>query len=60
MFEECAPPTPVSRLIGRSGFGDAVGSVEAATRDDIQEITFLGVYLMWNDAAAWTLFILFI
>ena len=30
MFEECAPPIPVSRLIGRSGFGDAVGSVEAA------------------------------
>ena len=51
MLEECAPPFPVARLIGRSGFGNAVGSVEAAARNDIQEITFLGSCLMWNDAA---------
>ena len=44
------PITPVSRILGRSGFGDAVGSVEAAASDDIQEISFLGSCLMWNDA----------
>ena len=42
MFEECSPPIPVTILLGRSGFVDAVISVEAAARDDIQEITFLG------------------
>ena len=41
---------PVARLLGRSGFGDAVGSVEAAASNDIQEITFLGSCLMWNNA----------
>ena len=51
MFEEYSPPFPVARLLGRSGFGDAVGSVEAAPSDDIQEITFLGSCLMWNNAA---------
>ena len=51
MFEECAPPIPVYRLICRSGFGDAVGSVEATSSDNIQEITFPGGCLMWNDAA---------
>ena len=51
MFEECDPPTPVSRLLGRSGFGDSVGSVEAVASDDIQEITSLGGCLMWNDAS---------
>ena len=51
MFEECAPPIPVSIMIGHSGFGNAVGSVEAAASDDIQEITFLGDCLMWNNAA---------
>ena len=51
MFEECAPPIPVSRLLGRSGFGNTVGCVEAAASDNIQEITFLGGCLMWNDAA---------
>ena len=51
MFEECAPPIPVSRLIVRSGFVDSVGSVKAAASDDIQEIKFLGGCLMWNDAA---------
>ena len=49
MLEECAPPIPVARLIGCSGFGNAVGSVEAATSNDIQEITFLGGWLMQND-----------
>ena len=51
MLEECAPSTSVARLLGRSGFGDVVGSVEAAARYDIQEITFLGSCLMWNNAA---------
>ena len=50
MFEECAPHIPVARLLVHSGFGDSVGSVEAATIDDIEEITFLGGCLMWNDA----------
>ena len=51
MFEECAPHIPVARLLGRSGFGDAVGSVEASASNDIQETTFLGGCLMWNAAA---------
>ena len=51
MFEECAPPTPVARLIGHSVFGDAVECVHAAAIDYIQEITFMGGCLMWNDAA---------
>ena len=51
MLEECSPPIPFSRLLGCSGFGDAVGSFEAAVSNDIQEITFLGSCLMWNDAA---------
>ena len=50
MFEECATPIPVSRLIGHSGFENDVGSVEADARNDIQEITLLGGCLMWNDA----------
>ena len=51
MLDECSPPIPVSRLIGRIGFVDAIGSVEADASDDIQEITFLGSFLMWNNAA---------
>ena len=51
MFEECDPHIPVSRMLGCSGFGDAVGSVEAAASNDIQDITFLGSCLMWNNAA---------
>ena len=51
MFEEYSPPFPVARLLGRSGFGDAAGSVEADASDDILEITFLGSCLMWNNAA---------
>ena len=51
MLEECAPHISFSRLLGRSGFGDAVGIVKAIARDDTQEITFLGSCLMWNDAA---------
>ena len=50
MFKECTPPIPVARLIGCIGFDDAVGSVKAAASNDIQEITFLGGCLMWNDA----------
>ena len=51
MFEECEPPIPVTILLGRSGFVDAVRSVEAAVRYDIQEITFLGGCLMWNNVS---------
>ena len=51
MFEECARPIPAARLIGCSGFGDAVGSVEAASSNDIQETTFLGDCLIRKDAA---------
>ena len=51
MFEEYEPPIPVAILLGRSGFGDAVRSVEAGARDDIQEITLLRSCLTWNDAA---------
>ena len=50
MFEECAPPIPVARMLGRSGFGDAVESVKAVASNDIQEIMFLGGCLIWNDA----------
>ena len=50
MFEECSPPFPVARLLGLSGFGYAIGSVEDVASDDIQEITFLGSCLMWNNA----------
>ena len=53
MFEECAPPIPVARLLGHSVFGNAVVSVKAASSDDIQEITFLGRCLMWNVAAVY-------
>ena len=48
MLEECAPRFLFARLIGRNGFGDAVGSIEAAVSDDIQEITFMGSCLMWK------------
>ena len=51
MVDECNPSILVARLLGCIGFGDAVGSVEADTRDYIQEITFLGGCLMCNDAA---------
>ena len=50
-MEECAPPFPVDRLLGRSGFGNAVGSFEAAASNDIQETMFLGICLIWNNAA---------
>ena len=51
MSEECYIPFPVARLLDRSGFVDAVGSVEAAASYDIQEMIFLGIFLMWNNAA---------
>ena len=38
-------------MLGRSGFVDDVGSVEAVVGNDVQEITFLGGCLMCNDAA---------
>ena len=53
VFKECAPHNLVARLLDRSGFGDAVGSVKAASIDDIQEITFLGGCLMWKNAAVY-------
>ena len=53
MYEDCAPPIPVARLLGRSGFGYAVGCVENAASNDIQEITFLGGCLMRNDATVY-------
>ena len=53
MGEEFSPLLPVVRLLGSSGFGDAVGCVKDAAIDDIQEITSLGSYLMWNDAAVY-------
>ena len=51
IFEECATHIPVSRLLGLNGFGDAVGCVDDDASNDIQDITFLGGFLMWNDAA---------
>ena len=51
MFEEYAPHITVARLISCGGFGDAVGIVKDAASNDIQEITFLGICLMCNDAA---------
>ena len=51
MFEECAPPIPVSRLLGHSGFGDAVERVKTAASDDIQEKMFLDGCLMWHYTA---------
>ena len=51
IFEECAPPIPVSRLLGHRGVGDAVESVKTAASNDIQEKTFLDGCLMWHYAA---------
>ena len=50
MFEECAPPILVSRLLGHSGVGDSVDSVKTAASDDIQEKMFLDGCLMWHYA----------
>ena len=49
MCEEFSPSIPVARLLVRSGFGDAVGCVEDAASNDIQEIASLGGCLMCND-----------
>ena len=38
-------------MLGHSGFGNNVGSVKAVGINIIQEITFLGDYLMWNDSS---------
>ena len=48
--EKFAPYIPVTRLLGRSGFGNAVGCVEADASEDTLEKTNLGNCLMWNDA----------
>ena len=50
MCEEFSPSISVARLLVRSGFGDAVGCVEDAASNDIQEITSLGGCLMCNYA----------
>ena len=50
-FQRNVPHLSQFRLLGYSGFVDAIGSVEAAASDYIQEITFLGSCLMCNDAA---------
>ena len=51
MFEECAPPIPVPRLLGHSGVGDAVESVKTAAINDIQDKMSLDGCLMWHYAA---------
>ena len=51
MSEECAPPIPFNRLLGRSGFCNEVSCIKADTSNDIQYITFIGGCLMWNDSA---------
>ena len=50
MCEECTPPTPVTRMLDRSGFGYAVGCVKSDASSDIQEIASLGGCLMWKNA----------
>ena len=51
LFEKCAPPFPVARLLGCSRFVDSLGRVEDADNENIQEIISLCGSLMWNDAA---------
>ena len=53
MCERFAPSFPVSVILGHSGFGDYFGHVEDAASDNIQEIIFLSISLMWNDAAVY-------
>ena len=48
--DKCAPYIPVTRLIVRSGFGDDVGCIKAAARNDTQEITSLDSCLIWKNA----------
>ena len=40
-------------MLGHSGFGDYFGHVEDAASYNIQEIIFLSISLMWNDAAVY-------
>ena len=49
--EKYAPSLPVTRLLGRSGFENSVGCVEADASDNTKEITSLGGCLMQNNAA---------
>ena len=51
MCEEYAPSLPVYRLLGSSGSGYSFGSVEDDASENLQEIIYLGIILMWNDAA---------
>ena len=51
MCEEFSSPIPVSRLLGCSGFGNAVGWAEDDASSNIQEIMSLSGCLMWNHAA---------
>ena len=46
MCDKCAPSTTVTRLLGRSGFGNTVGSIEAAASEYTQEIASLNGRLM--------------
>ena len=48
--EECALYVPISRLIGRSGFGYYLGHVDGAISNNNQEIIYLGSGLRWNNA----------
>ena len=43
MFEECAPPIPVARILGCSGVGNAVEIIKTYNSDDIQEKIVLDV-----------------
>ena len=52
LCEKFAPSIPVTRPIGRIGFGDAVGYAEAAASDDNYAITSLGGCFMWNNVPA--------
>ena len=52
MCEKSAPYFPVSRLFGRSDFGDYFGCVYDAASNYIHEVFYLGSDLMCNDATA--------
>ena len=43
----------MARIIGCSGFGYSLGCVDDGASDNIQEIIYMGVVLMWNDAAVY-------
>ena len=51
--EEREPSFPSDRLIGRISFGNPLGRIEDAASKNIQEKSFLGGILMWNDATVY-------